>query len=142
MKNSLLIFLLTCLPLGFNTKICAKEVVSIYSQCGYSITSTKYDDGREVFSVDFMKSFWGNGFHVKSGSPQDVYNEIKLFYNFVDKQQVPDDCEYEFMIQKTPPLKMLQIKLGSNEIRVDVKCIKGGKRAFEKYCKKNKIQLE
>ena len=39
-------------------------------------------------------------------------------------------------------VKMLQIKLGSNEIRVDVKCIKGGKRAFERYCMRKKIKLE
>ena len=131
-----------------------RVVKVIYDGCGYTSGVSTYNDGRKVFSLMFSETIYLDGFNVISGTAQEVYDMIKFFSKFVEEHEDTDGYTedingYNLMIVKSgkgavgiTAIKFLVVSFGGKNRRCDISCIKKGKRAFEKYCKKNKIQLE
>lgn len=98
----------------------------------------------------FNDTFSYSGYDLKKGTAQDVYDVLKLFYNFVSEHEkdygyIEDIGNFTLMITEkrySMMPTMLRVTLQGQPHEVDVKCIKKGMKEFEKYCKKNGIQLK
>lgn len=154
MKKILLLIAMLFICLSFYAQNNGRILKIIYDGCGYTSSVTEYKNGNKIFSLDFEESIYVDGFNVKCGSAQDIYNEMKLFSDFVEKHGTTDGYiesigKYELMIAKAgkgavgiTSIMFLVVSVDGKSRNCDISCIKKGKKAFEKYCRKNKIQLE
>jgi len=109
----------------------------------------EYQNGNNVFMLRFNDTFSDLGYDLKKGTAQDVYDELKIFYDFVcehekDYGYIEDRGEYTLMITEkrfSMMPTMLRVTKKGQAHEVDIKCIKKGKKEFEKYCKKSGITL-
>lgn len=154
MKKILLLITMLFPCISFYAQDNGRILKIIYDGCGYTSSVTEYKNGNRIFSLDFEESVYVDGFNVKQGSAQDIYNEMKLFSDFIEKHgntngYIENVGKYELMIVKAgkgavgiTSIMFLVVSNGDKSRRCDFQCIKKGKKVFEKYCKKNKIQLE
>lgn len=127
----------------------SRRITTIYSGCGYVSSVMQYQDGTDVFMLRFNDTFSYLGYDLKIGTAQGVYDVLKLFNDFVSEHEkdygyIEDIGNYTLMITEkkySMMPTMLRVIMNGQPHEVDVKCIKKGKKEFEKYCKKKGIIL-
>lgn len=110
----------------------------------------QYQDGSDVFMLRFNDTLFSAGYDLEKGTAQDVYDVLKLFNDFVAKHKedygyIEDNAGYTLMIvEKRYSMvpTMLRVTKQGQSHEVDIKCIKKGMKEFEKYCKRNSIELK
>lgn len=128
----------------------SRRLTTIYTGCGYVSSVLNFQDGSSIFMLRFNDTLSSSGYDLKQGTAQDVYDVLKLFDNFVNNHDkdygyIEDIGTFTLMIaekQYSMMPTMLRVTLQGQSHEVDVKCIKKGKREFEKYCKKAGITLK
>lgn len=148
--KEILTILLCLVSLNVLAQENARRLTTIYSGCGYVSSVLEFQDGSNKFMLRFNDTLYSLGYDLREGTAQDVYNVLKLFDNFVSQHEkdygyMEDVGDFTLMIAEkrySMMPTMLRVTLYGQSHEVDVKCIKKGKKEFEKYCKKNGILLK
>lgn len=148
--KKILTILLCLVSLNVLAQENARRLTTIYSGCGYVSSVLEFQEGSNIFMLRFNDTLSSLGYDLKEGTAQDVYNVLKLFGNFVSQHEkdydyMEDVGDFTLMIAEkrySMMPTMLRVTLNGRSHEVDVKCVKKGKKEFEKYCKKTGIALE